>query len=238
MDDREKKLLAQLDDPMAGQRTQALEMLHAHDEKNQTSFRDRVAKIERGEQCDALEQEVAALRPQIATLDAELTQYKAAISQWQRHVAVLKVKLAVASAIAWGRTTGRRLAAYAALPLIGLVAWQGIDRYWPVPSEVASDLRNIATAAAWGPGCAHPFVRQAGGRPYWVLICGRSDTTSDLTADGRPIGLHCIDLYASAAKPDWQEYVKADPYGPFGLWIQWPKRAEHCQPFDIKEAQK
>ena len=57
MDDKEKKLFAQLDDPMAGQRSGALELLHLYDEKNGTSFRDRLAKIERGEKYDELEQE-------------------------------------------------------------------------------------------------------------------------------------------------------------------------------------
>jgi hypothetical protein len=238
MEDLEKKLFAQLDDPMPGQRGQALDMLHAHDEKNKSSFRDRLAKIERGELYDALDREAAALRQQNTALDGELTQYKAAVAKWQKHAAAMQSKLAIASAIAWGRTTGLRLAAYAALPLIALIGWQGYERYWPLPVALQSGLQEIAASTAWGQGCGQAVVRRVDGQPYWVLPCGRIDTTSHLTAQGRPIGLHCLDLYATAATSDWREYVKANPYGLFGWWIQWPRRAVQCEPFEIREAEQ
>jgi hypothetical protein len=238
MDDREKKLLVQLDDPMPGQRANALELLHAHDVQNKSSFRDRVPKIERGEQYDALEQDVAALRQQNAALDAELTQYKAAVGTWQSAYAAQAAKLAVASAVAWGRTTGKRLAAYVAVPVIALGLWQGYERYWPVPADVDTGFRQMAARSPWGSGCGHAVVRDAGGSLYWVLLCGRTDTTSDMNSEGQPIGLHCLDLYAVKATADWQNYAKVDPYGLFGWWIKWPKLAVHCHSFEIKEAQK
>jgi hypothetical protein len=240
MDDSEKKLICQLDDSMAGQRVAALEVLHKHDEKHGTSFRDRVAKIERGEQYDVLEQEAVTLRQQNAMLDGELTQYKAAVGKWQQHATALQAKLAVASAIAWGRTTGRRLAVYAALPVLALVGWQAVERYWPVPAEVDAGLKSVAAGASWRPGCGHAYVQDAGGAPYWVLLCGRTETSTHETAQGEPIGLHCVDLYAHAAEADWQEYVKVEPYGLFGWgwWIKWPRRAVECRPYQMKEAQQ
>ncbi len=238
MDDREKKLLPQLDDPMPGQRGNALEQLHDFDEKHKTSFRDRVAKIERGEQYDVVEQEAVMLRQQVGALDGELTQYKAAVGKWQTAYAAQAAKLAIASGIAWGKTTGPKLAAYIAVPLIALGIWQASVRYWPLPAPVDTGLGEIARSSAWADGCGNAVVREVGGTPYWVLLCGRTDTTSHMNAQGQPIGLHCLDLYATAAKADWQEYVKANPYALFGWWINWPKRAVQCEPFEIKEAQR
>jgi hypothetical protein len=238
MEDLEKKLFAQLDDPMPGPRISALDMLHMYDEKHKSSFRDRLAKIERGEQYDALDKEAAALRQQNAALDGELTQYKAAVAQWKNHAAAMQHKLAIAGAIAWGRTTGLRLAAYVAVPLIALIGWQGYERYWPLPAPVRSGLQEIAANTAWGQGCGQAIVRRVEGRPYWIMPCGRIDMTSHLTAQGRPIGLHCIDLYATEATLDWREYVASNPYGLFGWWIKWPRRAVQCEPFEIREAQQ
>jgi hypothetical protein len=238
MDDRAKKLFSQLDDPAAGQRAQALEMLHMHHEKNKTTFCDLLSKIERGEQYEVLDQEAAALRQQNAVLDGELTQYKEAVTKWQKHAAAMQSKLAIASTIAWGRTTGRRLAAFAAVPLIALAVWQGYERYWPLPAGVQSGLQTIANGMEWGQGCGQAVVRRIGGQPYWILPCGRVDKTSHLTAQGRPVGLHCVDLYATAARSDSREYVNANPFGLFHWWIRWPRRASSCVPFDLEEAEQ
>jgi hypothetical protein len=245
MDDRAKKLISQLDDPAPGQRAQALEMLHLHHEKNKTSFCDLLGKIERGEQYDALDQEAAGLRQQLAAelqaraaAETDLEQHKDAVSKWKRAYAVQGAKLATANAIAWGRMTGRKLALYIGVPLIAFGAWQGYERYWPLPAPVQSGLQEIALNSAWGRGCGQPVVRRAGGTPYWVLACGRVDSTSHLTADGRPVGLHCLDLYATPAVADAHEYVKSNPYGLFGWWMKWPRRAVECTPFDNKEARE
>jgi hypothetical protein len=124
------------------------------------------------------------------------------------------------------------------VPLIAIGVWQGYERYWPLPPAVDAGLRSIAADTPWGPGCGQPVVRRVDGQPYWVLGCGRTDTTSHLTAEGTRIGLHCVDIYATAAKADWREYVKADPYGLFGWWMKWPRRAVACEPFEINEAHK
>ena len=244
MDDLEKKMFVQLDDPMPRQRVNALEMLREYMEKKTPPefFRGWVSDL------DELAQNKAAadgLRQQNALLDSELTQYKGAIPQWQQRVEDLeksernlRLKLAAASAIAWGKTTGLKLAAYIAVPLIALGIWQASVRYWPLPAPVDTGLGEIARSSAWADGCGGAVVREVGGTPYWVLLCGRTDTTSHMNAQGQPIGLHCLDLYATAAKADWQEYVKANPYALFGWWINWPKRAVQCEPFEIKEAQR
>jgi hypothetical protein len=108
MSEREKKLFAQLDDSMVGQRTNALEMLHKHDEEHKTSFRERLAKIERGAQYDALEQEAVALRQRTALLDAELTRWKAAVGEWQHYAEEQKRKLATAEKLRRKRVVGPR----------------------------------------------------------------------------------------------------------------------------------
>lgn len=240
MESFEKKLIAQLDDPMPGQRMKALELLHAHDETHNSSFCGRILKIERGETAETLEHDVAVLqqenfglREQSEQRENELTQYKDAVTQWQQHAKSLETKLARASAIAWGRTTGRRLALYAVLPVFAFVGWQAYQRYWPLPAGVNSGLHRIAAAADWGVGCSRPTVRNAGGQPYWIMLCGRIDTRSSVDGDGETIGLHCIDVYAQPAKTDWQTtYERADPYGLFGWWINWPRLAVECQRSD------
>jgi hypothetical protein len=252
MDDRAKKFFSQLDDPEIGQRQGALEMLHLHLGKSKTSFCDLLGKIERGEQYDALDQEAAGLRRQLGeelkaraeveaerdAAEADLEQHKDAVLKWKRAYAVQGAKLATANAIAWGRMAGRKMFILIGVPLIAFGAWQGYERYWPLPAPVQSGLQEIALNSAWGRGCGQPVVRRAGGTPYWVLACGRIDSTSHLTADGRPVGLHCLDLYATPAVADAHEYVKADPYGLFGWWMKWPRRAVECTPFDNKEAQE
>src|SRR5271169_3638898 len=99
MDDFEKKLFTQLDDPMPGQRSNAVEMLHGRGVK----FCDYVQQIERGEQYDALEQETVALRQEKTALGVAVTQYKAAVGKWQKAYAAQGVALAIMKGLAWGR---------------------------------------------------------------------------------------------------------------------------------------
>jgi hypothetical protein len=237
MDDREKKLFAQLDDPMAGQRANALELLREHMQKKTPPelFCGWVSDLEAAAENKA---EADALRQQNAALDAELARWKAAVTKWQTAYVAKAAKLAAASAVAWGRTTGRKLAAYIAVPVIAVGVWQGSVRYWPLPAAVNDGLRGLATSVQWGTGCSDAIVRQVGGAPYWVIVCGRTDTTSHMNAEGQPVGLHCVDVYATPATADWREYIKANPYGLFGWWINWPRRAVQCEPFPLKEAQK
>ena len=131
MDDREKKLFVQLDD-VPGVSTIALEMLHRHDEKHKTSFRDRLAKIERGEQYDVLEQETVALRQQTALHDAELTQWKAAVGEWQHYAEEQKGKPATAGKLHRKRAFGPR------------AGWL-----------VVSNAGILAIALAWHAGAVH-----------------------------------------------------------------------------------
>jgi hypothetical protein len=237
MDDLTKKLLVQLDDPMPGQRSNAFEMLCQHFTTTGQSWRGIAQDIERADEAASLRQENAQLTARLAQTTADLSQHQAAIAQWQRAYALLGAKLAAASAIAWGRTTGRRLAAYVALPALLLVGYLAYDRYW-WPAAVDEGLRRIAASETWQDGFGNTFVRVIAGAPCGVLMFGDTDTASHTTAQGVPVGMHCVHVFAHPAKADFGQYVKADPHALFGWWRTWPERAVDCKSFPLKEAQK
>jgi hypothetical protein len=241
MDDLTKKLILQYDDPMVGQRTNAFGMTCDHFAKTGQTWRDRV--VQPVEEADALRAEntkltadVAQYQGENAKLTADLAQHHAAIAQWQKAYAIQQAKLGVASAVAWGRTTGKRIAGYLALPVIALVGWQSYERFsWP--SAVDEGLRRFAASEEWRDGYGQPFVRVIAGKPYWVLTFGDTDTSDHATAQGGPIGLHCVHVYAAPAEADFGQYVKVNPYR-FGWWLKWPERAVDCKSFSVVAAEQ
>jgi hypothetical protein len=224
MDDREKKLLAQLDSDIEAVRNKAASALHDY----QQSL---------GRSCVQIVFECETAVQNYAAKVAELAQYQAALGQWQQSHATLTRQVVALKAIAWGVLNWRRLAGSAVVALVISGAWAGYQRFWPWPAAVDAGLQRIAAASPWGPGCGHVAVREVAGNPYWVLLCGQTDTASHATAEGAPVGLHCLHLYAHAAEADAGEYVKANPYALFGWLIKWPERAVQCEPFPLKEAQ-
>jgi hypothetical protein len=232
MDDLTKKLIVQYDDPMPGQRNNAFEMTCDHFANTGQTWRDGV--VQAVEQADAL-------KADNARLNGEVTQYKNAIRQWQKFAAYdvwLTAQLAVTWPVAWGRTTGKRIAACLALPVIALVGWQSYERSWSWPAVVDDGLHRVAASATWQDSCAQPSVHIVAGKPYWALLCGETETDTHLTAQGVAVGMHCVHLYAHPAEADFGQYIKRDPYALWGLWRSWPERAVDCRSFPLKEAEK
>lgn len=229
IDDTAKKLIAQLGDPMPGPRSNALEMLHSHMGKNGWTWHSWLADLEEAAQNKA---DADTLRQDNTKLMADLTQWKAAVTKWQKAHDDLKRQLALSQGIEWLRKHGKRIAVGLAVPVIALIGWQGYQR-WVWPAEVDDGLRLIAVHTPWRQGYGDPFVRVIAGNPYWVLTFGDSDRLDHLTAQGGPVGMNCVHVYAEPAEPDFGEYVKASPFAMWGLWRKWPQRAVDCRPFSL-----
>jgi hypothetical protein len=229
MDDTAKKLIAQLGDPMPGQRGNALEMLYPHMEKNGWTFHGWIADLEEAAKNKA---DADALRQDNAKLTADLSQWKGAVGKWQKAHDDLKRQLAMSQGIEWLRKHGRRILAGLAVPVIALIGWQGYQR-WVWPAEVDNGLHQLAMRTPWRQGYGEPFVRVIAGNPYWVLIFGDSDRSGHVTAQGGPVGMNCVHVYAEPAEADFGEYVKASPFAMGGWWRKWPQRAVDCRPFSL-----
>jgi hypothetical protein len=231
MDDTAKKLIAQLDDPMLGQRNNAFDLLRAHMDKNGWTWRTWLGDLEEAAKTKA---EADALHQDNAKLTADLATWKAAVDKWQKAHDDLKRQLAMSKGIDWLRKHWKRFAFGLAVPMIVLIGWLGYQR-WVWPAEVDDGLRLLAMHTPWRQGYSEPFVRIIAGSPYWVLTYGDSDRSGHLTAQGGPIGMNCVHVYADPAEADFGEYVKANPYR-FGLWLKWPQRAVDCRPFSLSDS--
>lgn len=231
MDDLEKKLFAQLDDPMPGQRTNALELLRDHLTKNGRTFRDIVQDIENAiplhqyqdleNRCAAFAQANAGLAQQNTALSRSLAAYKAALG----------IKL-----LHW-----KRALSIAVLPVIAWVAYDHFTGEAQAQRAAAvPGFESMAGATAWVNSAADtaPVVRQVAGNPYWVTVRYRQDQTHR-DAAGRPVTVQCVRLYATPAEPDAGAYLKPRPYSLYGWgWLTWPERAADCRTDTMRSAKK
>jgi len=230
MDDLEKKLFAQLDDPMPGQRTNALELLRDHLTKNGRTFRDIVQDIENAiplhqyqdleNRCAAFAQANAGLAQQNNDLARRLAAYRGALAiklHWKRALWI------------------------AALPVIGWLAYDHFTGESSAEREAARPgFERMASATTWvnsGVDTA-PVEREVAGNPYWVTVRYREDR-QHRDAAGRPVTVQCVRLYASPARPDAGAYLKPHPYSFFGWgWLTWPERAADCRTDTMRSAKK
>src|SRR5271157_4780730 len=119
MDDVERKMFAQLDDDMPGQRTNALELLREHMKKKTPPrfFRDMVREIE---DAAAAATKIAALEAQYIQAQQINAQAQAAYNKLAADYAALRRRV---SALLWIKQHWRRLAPAAAVPLLVGAAW-------------------------------------------------------------------------------------------------------------------
>jgi hypothetical protein len=151
MNEAERKLFVQLDDDNAPVRERALEALRARHKKTNSSFRGIAYEIEQAGKFAEVDRLNTQLTQQNAALDAELTQYKDAVGQWQAYSEKLKAERDAAAAAAGRRgrhgtkvrgklagARGRRgawgLAACAAMPIAVLIGWHTVE-HRPVGSQ-------------------------------------------------------------------------------------------------------
>jgi hypothetical protein len=89
-------------------------------------------------------------------------------------------------------------------------------------------MRDVLARTKWGEGDAAPAVVTVEGKPYWVVARGMLDLASHADVRGRPVGRHCVQLYAAEAVPDGGAFLTPHPYT-LGLWLNFELRAAECR---------
>ena len=171
--------------------------------------------------------------PQSLLADAE--QRLAELSA--EHAALVR-RHAALHAVLWLQPKWRYLAAAAVLLVAAGVGYH----YWPDGSAeernaVDTALHGIVEKSNWGEGYTTPVVRMAAGKPYWTLLYGETDSDMHTDADGRPVPLQCLRLFAAPAVAESGVYVKPEPFNFVG-WLKWPERAALCRRAQSKEASR
>jgi hypothetical protein len=239
MDDLEKKFFLQFDDPMPGQRANALEMWRDRNLKLDPprTFRDVVHEFEGAiskAKAEALEKELADYKTANATAkqaNDTLTRENATL---RNEVARWKATAQAAVAI---RVNWKKLAAG-----VAVVALLGGAYYWWGPAAAAAVERERVNAAvrvaiekiAWQEGEREPFVGMLAGKPHWVMVRGETET-SHVDNQGRPVVLQCSHVFAAPAVADWSgAYQPPNLYNVLG-WLKWPERATVCKLAAVKQ---
>ena len=228
LDDVEKKFVPQLDDPMPGQRTNALEMWREHNLKKDPPrhFRDLVADIDK------------ALPPAEAEeLKKKLAAYMKANDAAQKHDAAQKREIAELKAALWVKVNWKTIGAVAAALLVAVTGGWAYERYWSHSDAVMAGLRAAVTSEKWSEGLSEPAARMIGGEHYWLLFRGDIDASSYSDSHGRPLEMRCLHLYATPAEPDSGQYRKPSPRNFLGR-INWPELAMSCKPAPLQKADK
>ena len=164
LDDVEKKFVPQLDDPMPGQRTTALEMWREHNLKKDPPrhFRDLVADIDK------------ALPPAEAEeLKKKLAAYMKANDAAQKHDAAQKREIAELKAALWVKVNWKTIGAVAAALLVAVTGGWAYERYWSHSDAVMAGLRAAVTSEKWSEGLSEPAARMIGGEHLLAPVPGR-----------------------------------------------------------------
>lgn len=229
MDDTERKIFVQMDDDMAAQRVNALEMLREHMKKKTPPrfFRD-------------IAQDDETAGATIAALQAQVLQEQQLNAQNQQNFTQQYGKLQadyvtlkrLVDPVLWGQKHWKKLAAGAAVPLLAATVWLCWPAETAVHREAVDDSFNaLAAATPWQvSGELRPVVRIADGQPYWVTA--RFDANAaHYNADGEAVTVQCVHLYAAPAVRDAGVYLEPHPYSLFGVgWLTWPERGASCKP--------
>jgi hypothetical protein len=201
MDDTERKIIPQLDDPMPGQRSNALEILHKHHEQTNGSFRDLIFELDEAKKL--LNIYWVENRALVAMLWVK--------GKWRRH---------------WRGALGVSAAAAAIVAGVNFLTGESAADRAAINNSFASTLAS----ASFGVGDSKPAVYYPQGKAYWGVIRGEVVTGRNVDVRGQPVTLNCLHLYATPATENWHSFVKADPYAWLGVWVSWPERATFCKP--------
>jgi hypothetical protein len=233
------QIVGLLDSDQPGERTAALDKLHALRLKmGWPSFADLLRKLESTitpEQLEAAEKNLA----QWQQAHDERVRENAALAHRN---AALKARVASLRATVWFMMNWRMVAGVVVVAAGCSGGW-----WWWSTAQAAPDQQPVATAEdaaraaldaamrdvlgnmRWGEGDTAPRVVTVGGAPYWVVVRGSVDEQSHADAKGRPVPRHCLQLYASEAVRDAGAFVTPAPYLAFGQWMKWPMRAAECR---------
>lgn len=225
MDDLTKKLLAQCDDPMPGQRVNALGMLVEHFQKSdpKQSFCGLLHEFENAAQrYQDLETSFVALQ---ATADQYVEANRGLDKQngdLRRQIAAYKAALAIKL------HPGRVVAWAAALAVaVGGYLWFTGEPANTSAAVAAAARVELTSKSSWAD--TGPKIFEVAGQPYWAIVHYNLETGRHADADGHPIDVECLHLYAARAVHDETRYnLIPNPYNWFG-WLKWPERAVQCR---------
>ena len=224
MDDLEKKLFSSFDDDMPGVRGNALEALREHLKSNGRSFRDIVADLEN-----------APPPARVEELEKKLGDYVSANAKAAKRDADLRREIATLKAALWVKTNWKVIGAIAAALLVVVIGGWAYGRYWSRGEAVDAGLRAAVAGATWAEGWSEPVAGRIAGEPWWLMFRGDLDASSFSDAQGRPIEMRCLHLYAAPATPDSGEYAKPRPRNFLG-WVRWPELGIKCRPSPNQQA--
>jgi hypothetical protein len=234
MDDTERKIIPQLDDPMPGQRSNALEILHNHHEQTKGSFRDIVYDIDNSVPLQKYNDEVA----QHDQTKDMLQQYMKANADYARQLAIYKAALALKNALP-------NIFAAAFLVAVGCgILWLGSLGYGWITGESRGDrlavnqgLSNVLDGWKFRIGESGPAIYNVGGKLFWIIVRGEIESGSHTDREAHGLSLQCLHLHAAPATADSEAYLKPNPYSWFGS-LSWAERATLCKPIPLQKAAK
>jgi hypothetical protein len=191
MDDLEKKFFLQFDDPMPGQRANALELWRERNLKLDPprTFRDVVHEFESA----IPKAKVEALEKELADYKTWNTQGKQANDTLTQENAKLRREVANLKALNAIRVNWKKIAAG-----VAVVALLGGAYYWWGPGAAAAEERERVNAfyraslekTTWQEGERGPLVGMIAGKPYWMMVRGETEETH-VDNQGRPVVLQC-----------------------------------------------
>jgi hypothetical protein len=231
-----------LDSDQPGERTAALDRLHAlRDKMGWPRFADLLQKLESTitpEQLEAAERS----RADWERAHGERVKENTALA---RRNAALAARVAALRSTLWFMVNWRMVAVAGLVLTLGSGGW-----WWWSSAEAAPDQAPVAGAAAtdgtlndtlnaaladslrgfrWRSSETAPLIFTVGTSAYWIVLRGSVDAHSHVDANGRPIERHCLQLYA--ARSQWSDgaYLTPSPYLAFGVWLKWPLIAAECR---------
>jgi len=207
VDGMARKLFAMLGSPVQGERSNALEMLHAHGNGGWAG--EFLATY------DQLEKANAKAQRAFAMLKAE--------------IALLRGAISLRSWVAYYR---QRLLAGGAVLACAAVGFNFFGpQTWPAAvaerEAVDKDLGRFGTEV-WAEGETEPRIWRAGNKPYWVILRGDSETETHANDKGQAVVLQCVHIYAKPAERDYGVYLMPVSRSGFG-WFTWPERVKLCK---------
>lgn len=218
MDDREKKLMQQLDDEMPGVRANALESLREHLNKGGRKFCDLVADLEN------------AVSPAAADeLRETLAEHVKLNQAAKRNDAIYRAEIKALKAALWVKGHWKISGAVAGVVVAVAVGGWAYQHYFSRSEAVNAGLRAAVLSATWGDGWGEPVAAKIAGEPYWLMFRGDIDASTYSDNHGNAVEMRCLHLYAAPAEPYSSQFVKPSPRNFLG-WVKWPELATHCKP--------
>jgi hypothetical protein len=241
IDDTGRKIFAQLDATLPGERVNALEHLVAHLAKQNPPMTFRQLAADLAGAVPA--QKFAELEAKLQATEASLQQYQQANSQAQAvHMAQQSENARLRAALqraqagrsvffrAWSYLIGQPRA-LAAIGVVALVIAAGVGAYRAMQPAAEPEMSAVAReqlaaqvrSTQWSSGRFGPAVRTLDGDPWWVVLIGDDDGSSFANKTGDAVTLHCFHYFARPAKAAFGNFLKP------ASDADWQERGRECR---------